>query len=83
MFFCTSMYFCEVYDDRMFSVPSTTPVCSAWYTSEKAITCGNAPSVRSFASSTFDDWMRIFSPLTSAGVRSGRLAEITWKPPLQ
>ena len=61
-------------------MPSTTPVCIAWYTSDAAITCGNAPSARICASSTFDDWMRIFMPLKSAGFFIGRLPAIVWKP---
>src|SRR5512132_142188 len=35
--------------------PVDDPVCKAWYTSEKAITCGIAPRARICASSTFED----------------------------
>ena len=61
-------------------MPSTTPDCSAWYSSENAITCGIAPSERMLASSTFELWMRIFRPLKSATWCSGRFALITSKP---
>src|SRR5215475_8267484 len=42
--------------------------------------CGMAPSWRICASSTFEDWMRNFSPLKSSGSRSGLLALISLKP---
>ena len=80
MCFCTSCIFCVKRLECGFSVPSTTPVCSAWYTSEKAITCGSAPTARICDSSTLDDWMRIFRPLKSSGVFSGLLAEKDLKP---
>ena len=44
------------------------------------MTCGTAPSAFICASSTFEDWMRIFRPSMSSGVLIGLLADMTLKP---
>lgn len=44
------------------------------------MTCGTAPSAFICASSTFEDWMRIFSPRKSSGVAIGLLADMILKP---
>ena len=44
------------------------------------MTWGLAPSARIWASSTLEDWMRIFRPLKSLSSRSGLLALMTLKP---
>ena len=58
----------------------SSKVLEAQFRSLGAITCGIAPSARICASSTFDDWIRIFMPLKSAGFFIGRLPAIAWKP---
>ena len=79
MCFCTSCIF-WVKLDTGFSVPSTTLVCSAWYTSEKAITCGIAPSERTSSSSTFGRLDAQLHALEVSRFFSGLLAENCLKP---
>ncbi|MNL85604.1 hypothetical protein D3C87_2139740 [compost metagenome] len=44
------------------------------------MTCGTAPSAPISASSTLDDWMRIFRPRKSSTFFSGLLALMILKP---
>ena len=69
--------------DQTFSVPCTTPLCSALSDSPKGMRLASAPSAANWPSSTLDGWMRNARPLASAGVRSSRLAESCFMPLFQ
>ena len=82
MYFCTSCSLPAQMLTSGFSCPSTTPCCSATYSSENLICCASAPTLCMMSTVTASGGVRIFRPFKSSGLSSGRLLLLIWRMPL-